>query len=174
MQTAYRQACTQTHTPAYQHTHTPLRNKHTHPSVFKYLHTHTHTAMEYWLMSVCVSPIRAAGGESASAPGAHPPCPGVPVLQSSTAAHVSSTPHLTVAHHDHWTGERELEHATEHTPHLVTHRHKRHLPMGSLMKAYAKPQTPLRLFVPLFINILIEFPRDNVGFLSEVMGVLIG
>lgn len=48
---------------------------------------------------VCV--FRASGGESASAPGAHPPRSGVPVLQSAAAAHVTPAPHLTVAHHDH-------------------------------------------------------------------------
>lgn len=48
---------------------------------------------------------RASGGEPASASGAHPPCSGVPVLQSVAAAHVTSTPHLAVAHHDHRAGE---------------------------------------------------------------------
>lgn len=48
-----------------------------------------------------VCAFRASGGESASAPGAHPPRPGVPVLQSAAAAHVPPAPHLTVAHHDH-------------------------------------------------------------------------
>lgn len=48
---------------------------------------------------VCV--FRASGGELASASGAHPPRSGVPVLQSAAAAHVTSTPHLSMAHHDH-------------------------------------------------------------------------
>lgn len=53
----------------------------------------------------CVSVFRASGGEPAFASGAHPPCSGVPVLQSAAPAHVTSAPHLTVAHHDNRTGE---------------------------------------------------------------------
>lgn len=91
-------------------------------------------------MFVCV--FRASGGESASASGAHPPCSGVPVLQSAAAAHVTSTPHLTVAHHDHRTGENQTSLNTvafSHTAHLLyihvfytytpthTHSHTLHL-----------------------------------------------
>lgn len=57
--------------------------------------------IEWKLVCVC----RASGGEPAAASGAHPSCSGLPVLQSAAAAHVASTPNLTVAHHDHRTGE---------------------------------------------------------------------
>lgn len=59
----------------------------------------------FYHVFICVSTFRATGREPASASGAHTSCSSVPVLQSAAAAHVTSTPHLTVAHHDHRTGE---------------------------------------------------------------------
>lgn len=48
---------------------------------------------------------RTAGRKPPVATGAHPPLPGVPVFQSVAFKNVSPASDLTLAHHDHRTGE---------------------------------------------------------------------
>lgn len=52
----------------------------------------------------CISS-RETGRESPSAPSADSSLPGVPVFQSVTFENVSTTPYLTLAHHDYRTCE---------------------------------------------------------------------
>lgn len=51
---------------------------------------------------------RKAGRKSPVATGAHPSFPSVPVFQSIAFKNVSTAPYLTLANHDHWTGELQV------------------------------------------------------------------